>query len=245
LAAGDPAGARKLADALLQAQGLDRATEAEALVALGAAEERPDAALAALSRAMVAAEASGNGRAGAEAAVALAERLGESPAPAQVQQAEFFASMASAELDRMGESGPLRARVELAVARRLLGQRRLDDAEASVRRALAILNRLHGPEHPAVAGALEVLGRVEEQRGRLQEALEARHAAVAALEQSLGPNHPVIAGALLAEAGVQLERRDARAAVALCQRAVELARSGGADAARAEALLASARRQAR
>ncbi|HVE83851.1 MAG TPA: serine/threonine-protein kinase, partial [Myxococcales bacterium] len=32
LAAGDPAGARKLADALLQAQGLDRATEAEALV---------------------------------------------------------------------------------------------------------------------------------------------------------------------------------------------------------------------
>jgi len=189
---------------------------------LGIAQEASGdsaAAWATLSRAMVAAAASGHARAGAEAAVALAELLGARGPP---EQADFFANMAAAELERLKENGRLRARAELVAARRMLEVRQPEAAEASVRRALDILRRLHGEDHPAVAQALGLMGRVEQQRGRLQQALEHRRAAVAVLERSLGKSHPAVAGALLEESDLELAMGDAPGAAAHCQRAVEL-----------------------
>jgi len=223
LAFGDVESARRVADeAMQQVMGNDRAMKAEVLLAQGGvAAASGDAARARdlWSEAMVVAEAAGNTHARAEAAVSLAELLAvRGPA----DQAEFFANMAAAALERLGEDGTLRARLDLAAARRLLGQRKEDAAAAAAQRALETVRRLQGDEHPAVAAAMEVFGEAEAQRGRLKEALAQHAAAVAVLEKSLGPNDPSLAGALLAQSGVELALGDASAAREHCRRAVAL-----------------------
>jgi len=230
LAFGDVEGARRVADgAMQQVMGNDRALKAEVLLAQGgvsAASGDVGRARELWSEAMVVAEAAGHTQARAEAAVSLAELLaGREPA----DQAEFFARMASAALERMGEDGSLRARLELAAARRLLAQGKAEAAAPSAQGALVILTRLRGQDHPAVAEAMEVLGEAEARRGWRKEALAQHAAAVAVLERALGPDDPALAGPLLAESKAELAVGDGAGAAAHCRRAVAL--GGAADCA--------------
>jgi hypothetical protein len=216
LAAGDLAGARMLAVGVLDAgSGTNAALRAEAWLALGATAAGEDAQRS-FGKAMASAEESGHLHAGAEAAVAAAERLGDGP------QAEFYLNMSAAGLDRLGAHGPLRARVELATARRLLAQRRPEAAEVPAKRALDILRRLYGEDHPEVARALEVLAQVEAQRGRPQEALAHQRAALVALERALGLEDPALASALLGLSRTERALGEVEVADAHCRRAVRL-----------------------
>jgi len=230
LAFGDVEGARRVADeAMQQVMGNDRALKAEVLLAQGSVSAASGDAGRARERweeAMVVAEAAGNTQARAEAAVSLAELLA---ARGPADRAEFFASMASAALERMGAGGALRARLDLAAARRLLSQGKAEAAATSARSALDVLTRLHGQDHPARAEAMEALGEAEAQRGRRKEALAQHVAAVGVLERALGPDDPALAGPLLAESKAELALGDGAGAAAHCRRAVAL--GGAADCA--------------
>jgi class 3 adenylate cyclase/tetratricopeptide (TPR) repeat protein len=69
-------------------------------------------------------------------------------------------------------------------------------AEQLSKRALAIFERAHGPDHPDVARSLSRLGNVYWTQGRYAVAQSVHARALAIGEQALGPNHPDIAWSL-------------------------------------------------
>lgn len=78
-----------------------------------------------------------------------------------------------------------------------------DEAEALLRHAIGVLERVLGPEHPEVAGAWNNLGST---LSNLDEAAEAYQHALAAKERVLGPDHPSLA-ITLNNLGVNARRR--------------------------------------
>jgi tetratricopeptide (TPR) repeat protein len=73
-------------------------------------------------------------------------------------------------------------------------QDRQQDAEAALKRALAIRKALIGDRHPSVAGNLSSLGVIYGATGRHAEAEQALRQALDIAEASLGPKHPHVAG---------------------------------------------------
>ncbi|MCP4307664.1 MAG: tetratricopeptide repeat protein, partial [bacterium] len=69
-------------------------------------------------------------------------------------------------------------------------QGRYDEAEPLYRRALAILEKVLGAEHPAVATSLNNLAELYRDQGRYDEAEPLYRRALAILEKGLGPEHP-------------------------------------------------------
>jgi len=73
-------------------------------------------------------------------------------------------------------------------------QGELDAALEHLRRALAIRERLLGPEHLEVAEALNGVATVLRRTGALEDSLALQQRALAIGERLLGPNHPGVAG---------------------------------------------------
>ncbi|HUH01464.1 MAG TPA: tetratricopeptide repeat protein, partial [Kofleriaceae bacterium] len=100
---------------------------------------------------------------------------------------------------------------------------RLDAAEALIREAAAVFERLYGEAHPTIAVGLMNLGGIELQRNEPAKAVVLLERALATLERFHGPDHPNVLGALnnlattltslerYAEARTHLERGLARA----------------------------------
>jgi tetratricopeptide (TPR) repeat protein len=71
-------------------------------------------------------------------------------------------------------------------------QGRYAEAEHAMRRAIAALEALHGPDHPEVAGELSKLGAVLRMQGRYAEAEAAFVKAIALLEPAFGVDHAYV-----------------------------------------------------
>ena len=71
-----------------------------------------------------------------------------------------------------------------------------EQAEPLHKRVLATLEKAHGPEHPAVALALNNLAVLYAKQGRYAEAEQLQKRSLAIFEKALGPNHPDVATAL-------------------------------------------------
>eukprot|EP00439_Symbiodinium_sp_Y106_P071410 s167_g12.t2 len=69
----------------------------------------------------------------------------------------------------------------------------LEDAVNLRYRALAILEQLHGPQHPDVAAALHAIAALKETQGRVEEALDVYGRALSIREKVLGPSHFYVA----------------------------------------------------
>jgi tetratricopeptide (TPR) repeat protein len=111
---------------------------------------------------------------------------------------------------------------------------RRGDIEAALthdRRALAIVERIHGPQHPALGQALNSLGNAWLAKGDPRAAAAVLERSLAIREASLGPAHPLVA-TTLNNLGLAYTRlgQFARAQVALERaRAVWLAQPLGPD----------------
>jgi tetratricopeptide (TPR) repeat protein/predicted Ser/Thr protein kinase len=88
--------------------------------------------------------------------------------------------------------------------------------------ALAIRERLVGPEHPKVAFPLIGLGDVAAEEGRLDDAEPYYLRALSIREASLGPEHPRVAFPLAALAELAIKRGTPAAAIDLAERALRL-----------------------
>ena len=73
------------------------------------------------------------------------------------------------------------------------GRAELDQAKAYYERALAIDERVYGPEHPRVATSLNNIGQILKAQGDLAGALEYTQRALAIDEKVHGPDHPTVA----------------------------------------------------
>jgi tetratricopeptide (TPR) repeat protein len=78
----------------------------------------------------------------------------------------------------------------------LMQRTRYEKAEPLYRRALAILEKVLGPEHPDVVKALNNLALVYRAQGRYEEAEPLFQRALAIAEKALGPEHPNLGGGL-------------------------------------------------
>jgi tetratricopeptide (TPR) repeat protein len=70
------------------------------------------------------------------------------------------------------------------------GEARYDDAVADATRALAIQQRVLGPDSDSVADTYSILAQVQKRRARYAEALDAARHALAIQQRALGPDHP-------------------------------------------------------
>jgi tetratricopeptide (TPR) repeat protein len=86
--------------------------------------------------------------------------------------------------------------------RKLFEQGRYSEAIPLVQRALAIQEKIRGPNHPAVATQLNNLAALYDYQGRHANAKPLLKRSLAMREKTLGPNHPDVANSLnnLAEA---------------------------------------------
>jgi serine/threonine-protein kinase len=97
-----------------------------------------------------------------------------------------------------------------------------DQARDQLTRALAIIEKHRGPDHPDVAEAALDLGRVLADLGRLPEATEQLTRAVATYERAFGPDHPDLATALIQLGQVQIAAGKRDAAAGSLERAISI-----------------------
>ena len=81
----------------------------------------------------------------------------------------------------------------VSVGRLLENLARSEEAKPLYRRALAIREAVHGPDHPEVAGTLNNLAGLLEGQGKYDEAEPLFRRALAIREAVLGPDHPEVA----------------------------------------------------
>ncbi|OON65487.1 tetratricopeptide repeat protein [Hymenobacter sp. CRA2] len=79
------------------------------------------------------------------------------------------------------------------IADRLRKNSLFQEAESLLRRALAITEKMNGPDHPLVATSLNNLGLLLRDTNRLAEAEPLLRRALAIAEASYGPDHPAVA----------------------------------------------------
>jgi serine/threonine-protein kinase len=100
-----------------------------------------------------------------------------------------------------------RAEVNHSLGGVLLELGRYEAAGVRFERALALRQKLFGPEHPSSADSLFRLGMVSWWQGRNEDALDKTERALALMQKALGPEHPEVArvlnivGAVLKELG--------------------------------------------
>ncbi|MFO0726545.1 MAG: tetratricopeptide repeat protein [Myxococcota bacterium] len=173
-----------------------RPTEAKAAFYLGETELRLDhydAAKAAYRRAARAAAAGGFDYGVANAQIALvywANQRGE------VAAGEEAAKDAAAALERLGPAPELEASLATNLGTLAYQKGDLTGAEREMSRALAIDERVLGPDHPQLSEALEGLGGVYMDRFDFDAALAAHQRALEIRKKSLGLTHPLVAHSL-------------------------------------------------
>jgi serine/threonine protein kinase/tetratricopeptide (TPR) repeat protein len=108
---------------------------------------------------------------------------------------------------------------------------RLDEARACFERALAIMERTLGPDHPDVSAVLNNLGAVLWSTGKLDAARPYLARSLALDEATFGPDHPRVAISLLNLGGLDNAAGDAAHGRALLERALAIQRRAlGPDA---------------
>jgi tetratricopeptide (TPR) repeat protein/tRNA A-37 threonylcarbamoyl transferase component Bud32 len=80
-----------------------------------------------------------------------------------------------------------------------------DESRAYYERALALLERSLGPEHPSVANTVYNLGNIAVAQFRFEQARDLYARALAIYETALGPEHPDVAACLVNRAGIDIE----------------------------------------
>ena len=103
-------------------------------------------------------------------------------------------------------------------------QRRLDEAEAVIREALAIQRKVFGEEHPDVSDSLFNLGAVLQGRGKLLEAEAAFRDSLAMRRKLMGNDHSVAEVTLRYLAGLYQEEGKLAEAEAACREQLALAK---------------------
>jgi len=209
-------GAGKFKDAVKVAQEAEKEAKeveyeplhAEALFALGRLEGLTGeyaAAEQSLSDAVWAARASGHDEYSFRAASQLVSVVGNRQG--RPDDAELWVKLARADLERTrgGAEEEAVLLADLALVRYFEGKR--EEALDHMQRALELMEKLHGTDHPKVAVLYNNLGGVQAGLGKLQESLATQEKALGIRQTVLGPDHPDVAtsysnlGRLLADLG--------------------------------------------
>jgi tetratricopeptide (TPR) repeat protein/predicted Ser/Thr protein kinase len=133
---------------------------------------------------------------------------------------------ATAALARLGGHPDLEAGLERALDAIDFRKHELDSAVGHAERALALEERVHGPDHLHVAMALESLGTTMMEQRRLEPGLHTLQRALQIYERLLGPDHPSIAHLLSNLGNADLDagnsaraEQELRRALAICEAA--------------------------
>ena len=102
------------------------------------------------------------------------------------------------------------------------GRAELDQAKDYFERALAIDEKVHGPEHPNVAISAGNIGKILRARGDLEGALQSVKRALAIFEKVLGPEHPYAATATSDIGQILKDQGDLEAALEWTKRALAI-----------------------
>ncbi|WIG92896.1 serine/threonine-protein kinase [Myxococcus sp. SDU36] len=193
LSAGRYAPSRALTESAVEASSAlaYKPLEAEALLALGLAHERLEEtapAEQALERALVAAEAGGHVEVSARTACMLA--LVQGLRQRRHAQGHFWGAFCGALLERLGPAPELSAERLFVLGNLLNDEGHTTEALPLLEEALALQERVLGPEHLNVARTLGRLAFVLAALERPSEALAHAQRALAIQEKLLGPHHP-------------------------------------------------------
>jgi tetratricopeptide (TPR) repeat protein len=158
-----------------------------------------------LSDAVWAARSSGHDEYSFRAASQLVSVVGNRLA--RPDDAELWAKLARADHRRTkgGDEQEAVLLADLALVRYREGER--EEALEHMQRALELMEKVHGPEHPKVAVLYNNLGGVQAGLGKLAESLATQEKALGIRQTVLGPDHPDVAtsysnlGRLLADLG--------------------------------------------
>jgi tetratricopeptide (TPR) repeat protein len=203
---------------------------AEALLAAGEVGDQcgdPVLMLARLKEAHTAANASRHEEVAATSSGAISfyawNRLDDSAT------ARLWLDVASGDVARLDRETFATGQLAVAAGQIEMEDRQYDRAFADIDRALTILRRVLGPDHPWTINYELDRGDWLERAGRLQEALEADRSIVAHYQRVLGPRHPQVGIAVinLGEVLNLLGRYDEGAAA--YQQALDILRASGAD----------------
>ncbi len=115
---------------------------------------------------------------------------------ARIPEAEVLIRLATGALARAGSPPLLEAELARAAGAVLQAKGEHVDALARYRRALELLERARGPEHPELVAALIDLADAMRELNQIREARPHYERAVAVAEISLGPTHPTTAASL-------------------------------------------------
>ncbi|HEU4730726.1 MAG TPA: tetratricopeptide repeat-containing protein kinase family protein, partial [Kofleriaceae bacterium] len=149
------------------------------------------AAAATLRRAVLAAADAHDDRLAAQTWVYLMFIIGEPLG--RPDDALGLQPVAEAAQRRAGDESEAAARLWNTLGTLWIEKGKYSDAQASLERALALRERLLGPDHPDVAGSLANLARVMDARGDTAGARRASERALAIFERIYGPDHPNVA----------------------------------------------------
>ncbi len=198
--------------------------EAEALLADGVVRDKNGdyaGADAALFRAARAADAAGDDRLRVSIYGRLLDVVGLREAKHDLVPILF--GQAEAALARVGSYDEGRAHIDQAIAGVLLEEGKLDDAFAADQRALALWQKLRGPESRETARVLGNMGVVQEGLGKADDALASYEQALAIETKVLGPEHPDVVTELHNIANIHQAKLEFREAAAGFERAVAVA----------------------
>jgi tetratricopeptide (TPR) repeat protein len=200
-----------------------RPLEAEALSLLGVAQQNagdPRAAAVTLERATLAALASGHGEelayAAATLTAVLAHELADLPAAHRAER------LAASALERAPARDDLAVRLHRARGVLLGAEGKYRDAIAEHERAVAIVVRLHGPDHYDAATLVNNIGAYHHDLGDVAAAAEHHRRALAILERAVGPDHPIVMKPLTGLALDLAAMRELDQAKALLERTVAI-----------------------
>lgn len=197
--------------------------EAETLLEQGRIQEdlrEHEAAEKALYDAVWAAEAGRHDDVAAWAWIELVHVIGYREA--RHEEGHRVAHLAEGAVERIGEAPEVRATLLTNEAKILCEEGRFEEARERGAQALAIREKLFGPEHPAVANTLNVLSVALVRLGRFDEALATQQRVVALTETSVGPDHPSLASRLGNLAAILEMRGDLDQAEALERRVLAI-----------------------
>jgi tetratricopeptide (TPR) repeat protein len=199
-----------------------RPIEAEAQLLLGQAQILAGDGASAEQSLNAAVDAAEAGKHDAVAANAWSSLVWVGYMQARYAEAHAWADHARAAIERMGGDERLLASLLSNLSAVYGNEGRTADAIDASRQALAIRERLLGPDHPDVATTLDGLGVDLRYAGKLEEALAAHDRAIAIREATFGPSHPAVATALMNSGAALLYLKRYDAALARYRRALEI-----------------------
>jgi tetratricopeptide (TPR) repeat protein/predicted Ser/Thr protein kinase len=180
---------------------------------------------ATLEAAVLSAEAARHDEIAARARTALVSLIGQDKA--EYPRALALAPFASAAIARMGGNPDIEFELEQVLGGIAYKQSKLDVAKAHFEKALAIEERVHGPDHPSAAHAAHDLGLVALSQGQTARAAQWHERALAIYERVYGPDHPLVAAELqtlgnvhVDDGQIELAVRDLRRALAISELAL-------------------------